>query len=1487
MAEAKDFAFDKAGTAKDYMVNTAAATDEFNKQYGGDADHDPSSKGGNRELRSEHTSYMFMVEFIVYTNRIIKVLPPKTAEEVVARERERKRTTFLMALPEDNLAKFHKMVDPKEMWEAIKSRFAGNDESKKMHKYLLKQQFEGFSVSTLEGLHKWYDMFQTLLSQLEIHDAGISHTDANQKFLRSLPSSWSQMTLIMRTKPGLDTLSLDDLYNNLRVFERDVKGTNASSSNTQNVAFVSTENTSSANDVSTAYSVSSPSISKPQKEGFSSYTDEVIHSFFANQSGAPQLDYDDREQINDDDMEEMNLKWQVVMISIRIKKFYKRTGKKDCRAKGTKTVEEEMLEDIDWSGHVEEDARNYAIMAYSSSNSGSDNEVEAQLLCHQQNQLAYEQKIRFMKIDLDDKTDVLAYHKKLLAEALNEKEDLKTKFENWQNSSKNLSKLLNTQISVNDKFGLGYGDYRYVSILSYENEVLHSVFMSKATDLEDTHVNDRFADEMHAVPPSLTGNYLPSEPDVEIDYSKFTYGPKQTSADESDSKPSEYAFCESDSSVETSTSMLELIKNASKPPLTESSSEHDTSQDLRVNLEGICGSGGDQTVNDAQAKEIFTLKARIKKLEKRCKPSISHHRAWLRSVSLLSKKKKLSKRKSVSKQERKNAKSGLTKDDSANLDAELDEDIEYMDTEEAVNKGRQELSTAGSTTTLTTTTIFDDEEMTLADTLINLKDDKAKEKGKGVLEEPESAKKMTKSDFDAAQIARDEEIARQLEVELQAYVERERHREEQASMNYIANLYDEVQERIDADHELAVRWTHEEQEKFTHSHVEQVFLNELEKLKRQKKEANDAAESLRKEATYDIQNASTSSTNLINTASTPLSTIGSSRAFNDCKLSYPNPSKYALPDDPLMPHLEDIYVSPSEGIFTDSSYDDEGVVTNFNNLETTMSVSPTPTTRIHTIHPKTQIIGDPKSDVQTRSKVNKNSKARALFQIQKVWILVDFPFGKKAIRTKWVYKNKKDERGVVVRYKARLVAQRHRQEEGIDYDEVFAPMARIEAIRIFLAFASYMGFIVYQMDVKSAFLYVTIDKEVYVSQPPGFVDLKFPNKKSWCNEFEELMKNRFQMISNSPSFLDYSVKTTSTPIKTQKPLVKDEEAVDVDVHLYSKELASPKQTALGKDISNPLIVDSLLKTIWLSMHQVIAMKHWLFQSKRLLVSKVTKKLLCNASTKTEVICPIDFEIGPMQISKNRVSKVFEKLPCNAMATSDVMYPIDFGISPMRLLLTRFSATIEVMCQIDFGIGPNLEGHAYAKRLSDDEYRLVEDLTWIVRPREILSTLKDRNENNLSTLSTIYDAQHKIRKIENAGKTPMQVLMSLLCINLIMEYLVKISKKARILELKRRRLKITVLTSNTPYPLKKIRRDGNCGFRSVALGLGLSEDQWPQVRSDLVRELTAHRERYKYVFGSLGCENIYKTVKTAEEWMLMPNTCLVIAGVQRGSNMLGR
>ncbi|GJT71332.1 putative ribonuclease H-like domain-containing protein [Tanacetum coccineum] len=201
-------------------------------------------------------------------------------------------------------------------------------------------------------------------------------------------------------------------------------------------------------------------------------------------------------------------------------------------------------------------------------------------------------------------------------------------------------------------------------------------------------------------------------------------------------------------------------------------------------------------------------------------------------------------------------------------------------------------------------------------------------------------------------------------------------------------------------------------------------------------------------------------------------------------------------DDSEIPALKEIYNNPTDGIFTNASYDDEGAVADFTNLETIVNVSPIPTSRINSIHPSTLILGDPKS-AQRRN--NHKDFQHCLFAC---FLSQNEPkkISKELEDESWVddmqeeLLNKKDKRGVVVRNKARLVAQGHRQEEGIDYDEVLDPIARIEAIRIFLAFASYMGFIVNQMDVKSAFLYGKIDEKVYVSQPLGFIDPKYPKK---------------------------------------------------------------------------------------------------------------------------------------------------------------------------------------------------------------------------------------------------------------------------------------------------------------------------------------------------------------------------------------------------------
>ncbi|GJX60035.1 ribonuclease H-like domain-containing protein [Tanacetum coccineum] len=468
---------------------------------------------------------MKMEHYLAHTDYPIwEVIQNGNGEEIVARERERKaRTTLLMAIPEDRLAKFHKMTDAKEMWNAIKSRFGRNGESKKMQKYILKQQFEGFTVSNTDGIHKGYERFQSLLSQLEIHGAGVSTEDTNQKFLRSLPSALLQVSLIMRNKPGMDSLSFDDLYNNLRVFENDVKGSTASTSNLQNVAFVS-ENTNSTNDVSTAYGVSNTS-----------------------------------DQVDEYDLEEMDLKWQVAMISMRIKKFYKKTGRKlqfdakepvgfdktkvecynyhktghfarECRTKednrrrdgwnpgnkdGSKTGKKEESkalvtvdgESVDWTTHSEDD-ENYAFMA--SNNSGSDTQVNS---CSNECKESY------------------ANLKRLYDAQREQLSDASVEIKAYTQGLKKVEAQLvaHQQGQLWDKFGLGYGDYRYSGILSYENEVLQSVFKGNKSDFENLPLHKRLVKtgEMQAVPPPMTGNYLPSGPDIELMNSQYTIWSQQ------------------------------------------------------------------------------------------------------------------------------------------------------------------------------------------------------------------------------------------------------------------------------------------------------------------------------------------------------------------------------------------------------------------------------------------------------------------------------------------------------------------------------------------------------------------------------------------------------------------------------------------------------------------------------------------------------------------------------------------------------------------------------------------------------------------------------------------------------------------------------------------------------------------------------------------------------------------------------------------------
>ncbi|GJR86045.1 ribonuclease H-like domain-containing protein [Tanacetum coccineum] len=606
-------------------------------------------------------------------------------------------------------------------------------QSRKLHKKEVTQNGNGH-VSNSEGLHKGYNRFQRLLSQLEIHGAGVSTKDANKKFLRSLPCAWSQVSLITRTKPGVDSLSFDDL----------------------------------TNDVSTSYSVSNTSGQNSQYEQTSS------HSLLANQSSCPQMDHEDLEQLDEFDLEEMGLKWQVVMISMRMKKFYKKTGRK-----------------------LQFDAKELV---------GFDKTKVECYNCHKTGHFARECKTKGNQDSRRRDAWNSGNKDGRRSEAQKEKEDLKAKVEKWHKSSKNLGKLLNTQMSANDKFRLGYGDHRYDGILSYENEVLKSVFLNKESELEKQPLYDWFviAGGMHIVPPPMTGNYMPSGPDVEIDYSQFTYGPNQSQPSESKTQTSDIDTCESDCSVETHESLLEPTVNEPK------------------------------VVNEPKSMS------------------------------------------------------------DAPITEEYESDNEDEHIRESGNKhaGPQEANhNAG-----------------------------------------------TKDNIDAGDSEKEDEFAQDYFVlyiwsSYSSTVKRSTEKDVDEAPNKHPDLKTD-EKPVDKEN--------------------QVFLDEHERLKRQENDAIDAAETLRNEFAQETKDlllqagaAKASSTNTVNTVSTP-----------------------------------DIYKNPTYGIFTNSSYDDEGAVADFTNLETVVNVSPIPTSRINSIHPSTLILGDPQSAIQTRSKVSKSSGAHAFVYLE-------------------------------------------------------------------------------------------------------------------------------------------------------------------------------------------------------------------------------------------------------------------------------------------------------------------------------------------------------------------------------------------------------------------------------------------------------------------------------------------------------------------------
>ncbi|GKE21554.1 hypothetical protein Tco_1433066, partial [Tanacetum coccineum] len=415
-----------------------------------------------------------------------------------------------MALLNKDQLKFHSYQDAKLLMKAIDKRYGGNKESKKVQRTLLKLQYENFSALSLESINQTFDRLQKLISQLEIQGEVISQEDMNLKLLRSLPSKWKTHALIWRNKVEIETISLDDLYNNLKIYEPELTD-------------------------STAHGVSN------------THTQE------------------DLEQLHLDYLEEIDLQWEMTMLTIRAKRFIKRTGRKldingqrvgfdkskvefyNCHKHGhfNALIAQDGIGGYDWSYQVEEEQpTNHALMAFTSSgrSSSSDSEVdscsktcvksyatlkeqydnlssdykksqfnllsykaglelvEARLAHYKKNVAVFEESINVFKLEVRLRDNALNEYKMNLEKAEKERDRLKQTLEKFQNVSKSLNNILESKVI--DKFKTG---------LRYDAATAASPIVESFVNLTDKSGSDK---GYQSVPPPLSGNFIPRKPDL-------------------------------------------------------------------------------------------------------------------------------------------------------------------------------------------------------------------------------------------------------------------------------------------------------------------------------------------------------------------------------------------------------------------------------------------------------------------------------------------------------------------------------------------------------------------------------------------------------------------------------------------------------------------------------------------------------------------------------------------------------------------------------------------------------------------------------------------------------------------------------------------------------------------------------------------------------------------------------------------------------------
>nr|GEW01177.1 putative ribonuclease H-like domain-containing protein [Tanacetum cinerariifolium] len=979
----------------------------------------------------------------------LPILIPGEYDIWLIRIEQRKASgTLSMALPNKDQLKFHSYQDAKLLMKAIEKRYGGNKELKKVQRTLLKQQYENFIASSSETLDQTFDRLQKLVSQLEIQEEVIQQEDMNLKLLKSLPSGWKTHALIWRNKADTSSTNKAD---------------------------------TTASGVSTAHTLTVNSTS------VDNLSDVVICAFLVSQPNSPQLAKEDLKQIDLDDLEEMDLHWVMAMLTIRARRFMKRT----CR-------------NLDINGQ----------------RIGFDKLKVECFNCHKNGHFARE--CRAPK-NQDNKDGIRGYDWSYQAE-----EEIPT------NSAFMALTSLESSLSF-DSETVKTIDVNYKGVFNIEEPkpVMKNSFSPPI--IEDWHSDDESEVEI-----SPTFEVKIVKPSVENIKSVKTARETVKNEESPNFEHLQYVCDKMDVRPMRNNSDKVNHKNFANKLTHPHLKRRFVPQAVltrsgKINTAGASVTTAVRPVNTAGSKSTVNHPRLISKAFKRghLQDTRTYNKFSANKSSIFNKKVNTIRVNDSTAKDKAVVSGNMRREIQVNNGLDPQKSLTLLfyvhgnpQQKEYKEKGVIDSGCSrhmiGNKCYLTDFEAYDGG-------FVSFGDGKGRSSGKGKI-------KTGKLDFD------DVYFCMELKYNLFS----------------VSQMCDKKNNVLFTDTECLVLSSN-----FKLLDESQVLLRVP-----------------RKDNIYIVDLKSVVPTGgngpdwLFNIDSLTISmnyvpvVAGNQTNGQDDKKKELEQEYIMIPictTDPLI----------SQGT-KDSAVDSGKKVPEVDENEAADNGGK-----------NYQVPRKPKKPVQALkdlSWVEAMQDELLQFQLLKVWTLVDLSKDKWVIGTKWVYRNKKDERGIVIKNKDRLVTQGHTQDEDIDYDEVFAPVARIEAIRLFLAYASFKDFVVYQMDVKSSFLYGRIEEEVYVCQPPGFEDPNFPNK---VYKVEKALYGLHQALralmiaKDERCFVDTSEVTTSNPLLSTARLilillgkVMDTSTGEHEEHIIEDiSIAEPVTTA-GEVVTTTTVKDS-------------------------------------------------------------------------------------------------------------------------------------------------------------------------------------------------------------------------------------------------------------------------------------------------------------------------